>query len=71
MDALRQIVDRKTITHSMCARRIRRQGGNNHFSDSGRKKMSATSEAMLNLQEQTGFAKHVLEDENEDVWNDL
>jgi len=33
--------------------------------------MSATSEAMLNLQEQTGFAKHVLEDENEDVWNDL
>jgi len=71
MDALRQVVDRKTIT-SVCMPE--------EFGDKveiiilpirEEKKMSATSEAMLNLQEQTGFAQHVLGDENEDVWNDL
>jgi len=34
-------------------------------------KMPAASEAMTNLQENTGFAKHVLADEKEDAWNDL
>ena len=34
-------------------------------------KMPAASEAMTKLQENTGFAKHVLADEKEDAWNDL
>ncbi len=37
----------------------------------GEQKMPAASEAMIRLQEKTGFAEKILADEKEDVWNDL
>ena len=71
MDALRQIVDRKSITSVRVPEEFGDQVEIIILPIREEKKMSATSEAMLNLQEQTGFAKHVLGNENEDVWNDL
>ena len=35
------------------------------------KTFSADSEAIIKLQEKTGFAMNVLADEKEDVWNEL
>ncbi len=35
------------------------------------KTLSADSEAIIKLQEKTGFAMNVLADEKEDVWNEL
>jgi len=35
------------------------------------KTLSAGSEAIIKLQEKTGFVEHVLTDANEDVWNEL
>lgn len=35
------------------------------------KTLSADSEAIIKLQEKTGFAMNVLSDEKEDVWNEL
>ena len=36
-----------------------------------KKTLSADSEAIIKLQEKTGFAMNVLADEKEDVWNEL
>jgi len=33
--------------------------------------LSADSEAVIKLQEKTGFAMDILSDEKEDVWNEL
>ncbi len=35
------------------------------------KTLSADSEAIIKLQEKTGFTMNVLADEKEDVWNEL
>jgi len=35
------------------------------------KTLSADSEAIIKLQEKTGFVMNVLSDEKEDVWNEL
>ena len=35
------------------------------------KTLSADSEAIIKLQEKTGFAMNILADEKEDVWNEL
>ena len=35
------------------------------------KTLSANSEAIIKLQEKTGFAMNILSDEKEDVWNEL
>ena len=71
MDALRQIVDRKSITSVHVPEEFGDQVEIIILPLREENKMSATSETMLKLQEQSGFATHVLADENEDVWNDL
>lgn len=71
MRAVRQIVDRKSITSVHVPEDFGDQVEVIILPLKKERMMSATSEAIIKLQEQTGFAKHVLADEKVDVWNEL
>ena len=71
MQAVRKIVDRSSITSVHVPEEFGDKVEIIILPVREEQKMTATSETLLKLQEQTGFAKHVLADEAEDIWNDL
>lgn len=71
MQVVRQIVDRKSIKSVFVPEEFGDKVEIIILPLNEEKKMSAESEAIIKIQEKTGFAAHVLADEKEDVWNEL
>lgn len=71
MPVVRQIVDRKSIKSVFVPEEFGELVEIIILPVKEKKKISAESEAMIKLQEKTGFATQVLADEKEDVWNEL
>jgi len=71
MQVIRQIVDRKNIKSIFVPEEFGNKVEIIVLPLKEEKKISAESEAIMKLQEKTGFAAHVLADEKEDVWNEL
>ena len=71
MQAVRQIVDRKDIKSIFVPEEFGDKVEIIVLPLKEEKKLSVETEAILNLQEKTGFTVHILADEKEDVWNEL
>jgi len=68
---VRKIVGRKSITSVFIPEDFGEFVEIIVFPAKKEKKISADSEAMIKLQEKSGFVNQVLADEKEDVWNEL
>ena len=71
MQVVRQIVERKNIKSIVVPEEFGDMVEVIVLPLKEEKQMSAESEAIIKLQEKTGFAAYVLADEKEDVWNEL
>ena len=71
MQVVRQIVERKNIKSIFVPEEFGDMVEVIVLPLKEEKKISAESDAVIKLQEKTGFATHVLADEKEDVWNEL
>ena len=71
MQVVRQIVERKNIKSIVVPEEFGDMVEVIVLPLKEEKQMSAESEAIIKLQEKTGFSAYVLADEKEDVWNDL
>ncbi len=71
MQVVRKIVKRKSIKSIFVPEEFGDRVEIIVFPLKRKKTLSADSEAIIKLQEKTGFVMNVLADEKEDVWNEL
>ncbi len=71
MQAIRQIVKRESIKSVLVPEEFGENVEILILPIDKTPKSKSDSEQLMNLQEQSGFAKTVLADSQEDVWNDL